>query len=337
MEFDPRTQTLRCPGCGTSIEITNDREKIQEHAVTREARRTIRAGEKTSHTMICQGCGAKVEVEATSTAAECPYCGSKYVLADKQEDVIVPDGVVPFRFDKKEAGIKFQEWVKGRFWAPGELKHLYQKDRLQGIYIPYWTFDAQSEGDYMADGGIRHVQTYKNSKGETQTRTYMTWHPVSGHIGHFFDDVLIPASRKLDEGLLKDVDQFDTREVASYAPEYFSGYASECFTVSLDEAYIDAHREMERRLEDFIRSEVLARYDDVRNIRMTPFFSAETFKHILLPVYTTAYKYKDEVYHVLMNGQTGQIEGEYPKSIFKIALCILIILAAAGLVFYFIG
>ena len=93
----------------------------------------------------CAGCGAKVEVDALSTAVECPYCGSKYVLADKQEDALVPDGVIPFQFDKEMAGRKFTSWVRGRFWAPGELKHVYQRDRLQGIYLPYWTFDAQAE------------------------------------------------------------------------------------------------------------------------------------------------------------------------------------------------
>ena len=95
MEFDPESQTLKCPSCGASQEIENIEENIREHSVTQEARQTIRAQEKTSHTMVCQGCGAKVEVDALSTAVECPYCGSKYVLADKQEDALVPDGVIP--------------------------------------------------------------------------------------------------------------------------------------------------------------------------------------------------------------------------------------------------
>lgn len=90
-----------------------------------------------------------VEVEPNSTAKDCPYCGTAFVLAEKQTDVIVPDGVVPFQIDKKKVGEVFHKWIKGRFFAPNELKHLYQQDKLQGIYIPYWTFDAKADAVYM--------------------------------------------------------------------------------------------------------------------------------------------------------------------------------------------
>ena len=305
MEFDPESGTLKCPSCGDSVEIENIEENIKEHRMTREALGTIRAEEKTSHTMVCQGCGAKVEVDATSTAAECPYCGSKYVLSEKQEDALIPDGVIPFQF---------HSWVKGRFWAPGELKNLYQRDRLQGIYLPYWTFDARTETDYRARGGRVHHETYRDSDGKTRTRTYVTWHDVSGHLSYQFDDLLIPASDKLDLGLLD---------------------GAECFCISLDSAHGQAIQEMKNRLTQMADGEVLSRYDQVDGMRIYPVFSGETYKHVLVPVYATAYQYRDKVYHVLINGQTGMIKGEYPKSIFKIALCVLLVILFLLLFFYF--
>ena len=51
------------------------------------------------------------------------------MLAEKQTDVIVPDGVVPFQIDKKKVGEVFHKWIKGRFFAPNELKHLYQQEK----------------------------------------------------------------------------------------------------------------------------------------------------------------------------------------------------------------
>ena len=335
MEFDPESGTLKCPSCGDSVEIENIEENIKEHRMTREALGTIRAEEKTSHTMVCQGCGAKVEVDATSTAAECPYCGSKYVLSEKQEDALIPDGVIPFRFDRETAGHTFHSWVKGRFWAPGELKNLYQRDRLQGIYLPYWTFDARTETDYRARGGRVHHETYRDSDGKTRTRTYVTWHDVSGHLSYQFDDLLIPASDKLDLGLLDGMDHFNTEELASYSPEYLSGYGAECFCISLDSAHGQAIQEMKNRLTQMADGEVLSRYDQVDGMRIYPVFSGETYKHVLVPVYATAYQYRDKVYHVLINGQTGMIKGEYPKSIFKIALCVLLVILFLLLFFYF--
>ena len=68
MEFDAASQSLKCPNCGTETKIKNEKKKIVEHSLTRHAMKTIKATEKKSQTMICKGCGAKIEVAATSTA-----------------------------------------------------------------------------------------------------------------------------------------------------------------------------------------------------------------------------------------------------------------------------
>ena len=93
--------------------------------------------------------------------------------------------------------------MKGRWLAPGELKHLYQQDKLQGIYIPYWTFDADATVDYRAEGGRDRQVTRKDKDGKTYTEVVTDWYPVGGHINHFFDDVLIHASDRLSESLIE--------------------------------------------------------------------------------------------------------------------------------------
>ena len=104
MEFDVATQSLKCPNCGTEEKIEANRQTVKEHKLTDYAKRTVKAGEKKSSTMQCPSCGAMVEVEATSTAKDCPYCGTPFVLADKQIAGIRPDGVVPFQIDKNKVG-----------------------------------------------------------------------------------------------------------------------------------------------------------------------------------------------------------------------------------------
>ncbi len=334
MEFDAKTQTLKCPSCGHSITIENKQEKIREHQMSMEARAKIRVEEKATHTMECSGCGARIEVDATSTATECPFCGSKYVLAQKQEETLIPDGVLPFQIDKNQAVQQFQRWLKSRFWAPGELKNLYQKDKIQGIYLPYWTFDSIASTDYQARGGRVHRETVRDSDGKERVRVYTTWTTVRGHVKHAFDDHLIPASNKLDLSILEDMDNFNTKALVSYSPEYFSGYGAECFTITLDSAYAQAHREMADYLERLVEQEVLTSYDRVEAVRIDPEFYQETFKHIMAPVYMTAYKYRDKLYHVLINGQTGFVRGEYPKSVAKIAVCVAVILILVFFIFW---
>ena len=55
----------------------------------------------------------------------------------------------------------------------------------------------------------------------------------------------------------------------------------------------------------------------------------------MLPVYATAYTYKGKKYHVLINGQSGRVEGDYPKSPAKIIAIILGILAVIFLIYLF--
>lgn len=320
MIFDVASQALKCQGCGAVIQIKNNSKDITEHPLTLEAKQRIRAGEKKSHTMECQGCGARIEVDAHSTATQCPYCGSRYVLADKQEDVIIPDGVVPFQIDNNRVGELFRQWLKSRWLAPGSLKNMYQTDKVQGIYLPYWTFDAHAEADYTGRGGRHRTRTVQNSDGKTVTQVYTEWHRVAGHIRHFFDDILIPATNSLSLEQLEKIADFDTGQIASYGPEYLSGYNSECFSVDLEISHQKARHEMLERLESMARNEILSRYDEADSIHIQADFREESFKHVLLPVYSTAYMFKDKVYQVLVNGQTGDITGKYPLSPAKIAL-----------------
>ena len=114
MVFDAKSQKLKCPNCDTEIDIENDKSKIIEHDFSRREARKIPLSEKKSSTMQCKGCGAVVEIDPDCTATECPYCGSKYVLADKQVQDIMPDGVIPFKIDKGSVKEIFSKWISSQ-------------------------------------------------------------------------------------------------------------------------------------------------------------------------------------------------------------------------------
>ncbi len=328
MEFDIASQKLKCPNCGNSEKIKNDKSKIQEHKFSKRAAEKLGVTEKTSQIMECKGCGAKVEIAADCTATECPYCGSKYVLADKQVESIVPDGVVTFKIDKHKAGEVFAKWIKKKWLAPGDLKNLYERDKLQGVYLPYWTFDADTVCEYYAEGGKHRKVKEKDSNGNEVEKTVTDWYPVSGRVKEEFDDVLVKASKNLKPSLLEAIEPYNTKELVSYEPTYLSGYGAECYTVSLEDAHKEARDKMENELRSMSRKDVLRKYDEVRNLSVDIDYDDETYKHIMIPVYATAYNYKGNTYPVLINGQTGKISGKYPKSKAKIAIIVAIIAAA---------
>lgn len=334
MEFNATSQSLKCPNCGTEVEIENNPMNVREHTLDIHAINRIKVEEKTSTSMECEGCGAIVEVDATSSATTCPYCGSHYVLSKKQIESIIPDGIIPFKINKIEVESIFRDWIKKRYLAPNVLKTLYQKDKVQGIYIPYWTFDADAKAHYTAMGGINYEVEYEDKEGHKHTKIETNWYPTSGYVGNFFDDVLVRASDKLSEKLLSSIEPYNTRNTASYSPDYMSGYSAEVYTIDLKDAHIEAMNKMERELVHLAELDVLRRYDRVRGVHLNTSFYDETYKHIFLPVYSTAYTYKDKQYHVLINGENGNIKGEYPKSVAKIIAIVLIILIIVLVIYY---
>lgn len=334
MEFDVATQGLKCPNCETTQKIEENKQAVKEHKLTNYAKRQIKASEKTSSTMQCPSCGAMVEVEATSTAKDCPYCGTAFVLAEKQLSNMIPDAVLPFRIDKHKVGEIFRKWIKRRWLAPNELKNLYQQDKLQGIYIPYWTFDASGFAHYRAEGGKEYIVERKNPKGEIERKVEVHWMPTSGSVSAFFDDVLVHASDKLDTHLIQHIQPFHTKDIPAYSPEYLSGYNSEVYTIDLEDGHKSAREIMHSGLRDMAEKDVLRRFDHVRNVHIDDKYENETYKHIMLPIYSTAYHYKNKTYTVLINGENGKIDGEYPKSPVKIISIILVLVLIFVLIFF---
>lgn len=328
MEFDAVSQTLKCPHCGNSIEIEHREEQIVEHPLTIDATRQIRVEEKETKTLECSGCGAIIEVTQFDAAAECPYCGSKYVLSENQEDTLIPDGIVPFRIDSERLKEIFQKWIKGRWFAPNALKHLYERDKFTKVYVPYWTFDAKVKCSYTGRGGRNRIEHYRDSEGNEQTRTVTDWFYVSGKIDHFFDDVQIPASKRFRSGLFNGIEPFSFNELKSYSREYLSGYMAENYSIGLEEGHKEAQQEMKHQLVEMAENQILERYDMADSIRITPSFSKETYKYVLVPVYSTSYHFKSRQYTVIINGQNGRVKGEYPKSPVKIAGAIAAAIAA---------
>ena len=62
-----------------------------------------------------------------------------------------------------------------------------------------------------------------------------------------------------------------------------------------------------------------------------------TFKHILLPVWLVAYRFRGRTYRFVVNARTGRVQGERPWSAWKIALAVILGAAFAGGIGYLIA
>jgi len=120
----------------------------------------------------------------------------------------------------------------------------------------------------------------------------------------------------------------DPKGLVPYRPEFLSGFQAEAYQLTLQDGFPIAKRSIDERLRALIRRDIGG--DQQRIHSVSTRYSQVTFKHVLLPVWISAYRYGDKVYRFAVNGQTGEISGESPKSWWKVALLIAGIVAVVA-------
>ena len=208
---------------------------------------------------------------------------------------------------------------------------------MAGIYVPYWTIDARTRSRYSGLRGDTHYVTrtvVRNGKTEQRRVAKIRWRPRRGRVRRAFDDVLILASKGLPKSYTDRLAPWDLSALTRYTPEFLAGFRAEGYTLGLEDAFAEARGIMDARIRQDVRADIGG--DHQRILSLTTDVDDVTYKHILLPVWLAAYRYKGETYRFVVNGQTGKVQGERPWSAGKIAIAVLIgLIVAAGLAYLY--
>lgn len=289
----------------------------------------------------CPNCGAQVEFQGATHATECPFCATPVAIGTGSERKIKPQAVLPFAIDERQGREAMVKWLGNLWFAPNGLVEYARKGRaLSGIYVPYWTFDAATRSRYSGARGeyyyeTRTVTVQVNGRNETrQEQVRKTrWYNAAGWVSRRFDDLLVLASQSLPRRYTDALAPWDLGALRPYNPDFLAGFTAEGYTVSLSDGQQIARQVMAAQIDRDVRADIGG--DEQRVDRIDTAYSAETFKHILLPIWMAAYKYNGKSYRFVVNGQTGKVQGERPWSIWKIAFAVLLALAAAAAIAYF--
>ena len=333
MDFDPKTGGLCCPYCGHTEAISVD-ESIPETAQELD----LASADKTENcdwgvakkTVICQACGAESIYDALEISAVCPFCGSNQVMEAAAQDAMAPGGVVPFQITDKQASELFKKWIKKKWFCPKLAKESAKAKHFKGIYLPYWTFDAETKSDYTGEYGKDRRK--KGPNGEEHVET--SWYFVSGTYKESFDDELVCATTNHNQSMLHGVEPFRTAENKAYKPEYVAGFAAERYAIGIKEAWEMAKESIRYKLKGNIERQIERTHnaDHVRNLSVHTLFSNLTYKYLLLPVWISSYKYKEKVYQFMVNGQTGKVSGKTPISIPKVIITVAAVILIVALI-----
>jgi LSD1 subclass zinc finger protein len=344
LKYAPGTLQLKCEYCGCANEIREAVAPTVVEEIDFEKFLSENSSGVEKHEIVtvkCGNCGASSTLKPNITSDNCPFCASPIVITGgTSSSIIKPKYLLPFNIDQKSAFIQFKNWIKSLWFAPNDLKQYADNaEKLNGMYIPYWTYDSRTVSEYSGERGDNYTTTesyttIENGKSVSRTRTVtkIRWSYASGIVNNNFDDVLILASNSLPEKYTNALEPWDLNNITDYNDKFLSGFRSESYQIDVKEGFEKSKVFMDMGIRDSINRDIGGDHQRINSVETK--YNDITFKHILLPIWLSAYRYNDKVFRFMINGRTGEVQGERPYSAIKIIFTVLsVIILGAGVYF----
>ena len=321
LAYDPATRSLICNFCGSSVDIkTEDVGEGGGYSLTdlqNNAGRHLTL--TTNKIVICGTCGGQFVADKSALSGMCPYCGSNSITeSSNSAGMPEPTGIIPFLISKQQAQDIFKVWISQRKLAPMDLVKNSEITDLVGVYVPYWVFDCETNTPYKGKFGKHY------GSGDDQ---YTKYHKSEGVCKMPVRNMTLLATSRLEkDAFWKSVSKFDFNGMKKYDPNLLAGFWSESYTVDGVTAWQTAmgkiYDQIQRSIKSIEDADVIARID------MKPEATNVHAKYVLAPIWITSFDYNGTIYRVLVNGQTGNIVGTWPKSLKRIFMIIGIVAGA---------
>ncbi|OVE80790.1 hypothetical protein BVY04_04980 [bacterium M21] len=330
MDFAPGKSALKCPYCSHENHIPQCQEEVRELDFNRYLSQLDDTDDFVeSETVKCAACGAQTTLDPSIVSDSCAFCGSSLVTQTSSDRLIKPKSLLPFKVTDKEAKSSFKKWILGLWFAPNALKKYARiESSVNGMYIPYWTYDTTTFTWYDGQRGEDYWETQHYTEtvdGKTVHKTRQVrktrWYPASGTVWNNFDDLLVLGSTSLPKKYADELEPWDLENLVSYQDDFLSGFRTENYHIGLEEGFVEAKERMDAPIRATVRRDIGGDHQRIHSMSVQ--YNNITFKHILLPVWISAYRYNQNVYRFLVNARTGEVQGERPWSWVKITLAVL--------------
>lgn len=338
VKFEPVNGCLTCPYCGREERIPDSAAEIKENSYEDYLKPhpgQLLSPSEQFQEHSCPNCNAILELSSEQLAGECPFCDTQMVLLQESRDpLIAPEALLPLKVSQETAQSSVSTWLKTRWFAPNALKKFATQETLQGIYLPYWTFDSSTTSIYVGQRGEYYYETetvteYVDGKPRQVSRQVrkVRWYPAGGRVDRWFDDVTVPGSLSLNTNHLDGLDPWDLSELKPYDTAYISGFKAERYRVDLSQGFERAKDKMAGTIAEDVQRDIGG--DEQRILNIQTSYAAITFKHVLLPVWAGAYRFQGKVYQVVVNGRSAEVLGDRPYSVWKILFAVFLAILAA--------
>jgi predicted RNA-binding Zn-ribbon protein involved in translation (DUF1610 family) len=292
-------EDLFCANCGTEAPQA-------DHAANKQN------AFESKYNFQCQGCGASMSYDASARTLRCPFCGSEKLDEQKDAKTLEPEFIVPFKLSERDADAHLRQWLGSSFWRPGDLSQAAVVTTLTKVYVPFWVFAAKVFTYWTAD------------TSQVPWGARASWYPLCGENHNEYQGVLIGASSVLTPAETNAICPFDITAAVPPGEVDLSNVVYEQFRVQRKYARPLAQAGLEN-----LERQACTKFvpGNCRNMKVNVRVEGLTGQPALLPVWILAYRYRDQVFRFLVNGQTGRCTGTAPTSYKKIAAAIGIAIA----------
>jgi len=316
VKFDSSSQSMKCPYCDAEFTITA-LEEYQKQLQVPEKDNVNWDGKSDAQeweqkelddlsTGSCPSCGAELLGDKNTASMVCPNCGNTQIVLRRLTGLLKPEYLIPFKLDKKVAVAALKDFYKDKKLLPNSFKDENRVNSIQGVYLPFWLFDANANGRICYKGA--KVKSWSDaSYNYTKTDYYSIVR--DGNLQ--FKKIPVDGSEKMDDDYMDAIEPFDYTQMNEFQTAYLSGYLTEKYDVDAEKSKERAVKRIKGSMEaEFAKS--VTGYSSVTTQSSTISVQEGKVSYSLFPVWVLNTKYNKENYLFLMNGQTGRLIGRLP-------------------------
>ena len=333
--YIPNTLLLRCNHCSSEEAIELSKHKLLSHQY--DSTEPKEENYSTETIISCSSCGAQFPTSSLSDS--CPYCTSVFSNNKTQTQVAI-DAIIPFKIKKEQAAENIKHWVSKISFAPNRLKQEFSKiEKLKGVYVPYYLVNTETQVTYKAKCGTKtllsnkthwtsHKGTLKTSLSSIAllgTSSIPSCFPDKTNPEYYFDEIYAEPWNN----------NWNWENQLPFHKDFLSGYISEIpkhsFAEILNLNELKFKQLIEIKVEKWLEKKECCDTVIVNDFTFT--HQNISYRLILLPVWLSSFRFRNRLYQIAVNRQTGIVVGNRPYSKIKFVLLWVLVIA---LIFFLI-
>lgn len=316
LRFRPALGKLECISCGNTYEVS-------EFADKKEASQSSFSGENDTmecNIYTCTSCGAELAVNGVESSTFCSYCGQPTIVFSRVSSALKPKHIIPFSVSKEQAITAIRSHISKGFFVPNEIKN-FEIERVRGIYLPFWLYDIDYSDCQYLSGQVKQGK-------HTVTKYFYREAECTFH------DMTLDASRQLSDESSQRLEPYNTSVLKPFETGYLSGFYADCYDMKSEQLTPLAISRAKSLFDGEVAKTVRA--SNIQILNNNAKYEIRKSEYTMFPAWFLTFRYQNEPYTILVNGQTCKVIGAVPYTKARITVLFTFLGLLASCLFSFL-